>query len=56
VVSAAFSMRRKTLRNTLHAYLKAADFEHLKIDSGLRAENLALEDFVNITRHLEGMA
>lgn len=52
VVSAAFSQRRKTLRNTLHHYLKADDFRALGIDSGLRAENLTVENFVTITNFL----
>lgn len=54
VVTAAFAMRRKTLRNTLHAYLSGADFEQLAIDPGLRAENLGLADFVRIANHVEG--
>lgn len=54
VVTAAFAMRRKTLRNTLHAYLGGADFEQLAIDPGLRAENLGLADFVRIANHVEG--
>lgn len=54
VVTAAFAMRRKTLRNTLHAFLDGADFELLGIDPGLRAENLALTDFVHIANHVGG--
>lgn len=53
VVTAAFAMRRKTLRNTLHAYLKGPDFERLGIDPGLRAENLAVADFVRIANYIE---
>ncbi|MDP3686633.1 MAG: 16S rRNA (adenine(1518)-N(6)/adenine(1519)-N(6))-dimethyltransferase RsmA, partial [Sulfurimicrobium sp.] len=52
VVTAAFSMRRKTLKNTLHAYLKPADFERLGIDPGLRAENLGVQDYVRIVNYL----
>lgn len=52
IVTAAFSMRRKTLRNTLLAYLKLADFERLAIDPGLRAENLAVQDYVRIVNFL----
>ena len=51
IVLAAFAMRRKTLRNTLHAYLKDTDFEHLGIDPGLRAENIGVEDFVRIANY-----
>ena len=39
VVATAFGQRRKTLRNTLKAYLSAHDFEQLGIDSQMRAEN-----------------
>lgn len=52
IVTAAFSMRRKTLKNTLLAYLKLADFEQLAIDPGLRAENLAVQDYVRIVNFL----
>jgi 16S rRNA (adenine1518-N6/adenine1519-N6)-dimethyltransferase len=49
IVSAAFSQRRKTLRNTLRRYLKPEDYAVLKIDPGLRAENLSVAEFVAIT-------
>jgi 16S rRNA (adenine1518-N6/adenine1519-N6)-dimethyltransferase len=52
IVSAAFSQRRKTLRNTLHAHLKPEDYVVLGIDPGLRAENLSVAQFVTITNHL----
>lgn len=52
VVSAAFSQRRKTLRNTLRDYLNTDDFSTLGIDSGLRAENLSVENFVAIANFL----
>lgn len=51
IVSAAFAMRRKTLRNTLHGYLNDTDFEHLGIDPGLRAENIGVQDFVRIANY-----
>jgi 16S rRNA (adenine1518-N6/adenine1519-N6)-dimethyltransferase len=54
VVAAAFSQRRKTLRNTLGSLLKPEDFATLGIDSGLRAEALPLADYERITRHLAG--
>ncbi|PXW83476.1 dimethyladenosine transferase [Nitrosomonas sp. Nm84] len=53
VVSAAFSQRRKTLRNTLRDFLNTDDFCALGIDSGLRAENLSMEHFVAIANFLE---
>lgn len=55
VVSAAFSQRRKTLRNTLRDYLKPADYDNLGLDSGLRAENLSVEQFAAIANYLKGM-
>jgi 16S rRNA (adenine1518-N6/adenine1519-N6)-dimethyltransferase len=48
VVAAAFGQRRKTLRNTLKGYLGAADFERLGVDSGLRAQDLSVADFVTL--------
>lgn len=48
IVSAAFSQRRKTLRNTLKAYLTENDFVHLQIDPQLRAENLGVAEFAHI--------
>jgi len=52
VVAAAFSQRRKTLRNTLASLLKSDDFARLEIDAGLRAENLAVGDYEKITHYL----
>ncbi|MCA1926372.1 MAG: 16S rRNA (adenine(1518)-N(6)/adenine(1519)-N(6))-dimethyltransferase RsmA [Thiobacillus sp.] len=52
VVAAAFSQRRKTLRNTLGGMLKPADFAALGIDAGLRAEALPLQDYERIARCL----
>jgi len=52
VVAAAFSARRKTLRNALP--LAAADFAALAIDPGLRPENLAPSDYVRIAQRVAG--
>ncbi len=52
IVSAAFSQRRKTLRNTLQQYLTSDDFIALGIDSGLRAENLSVDEFAAIANFL----
>jgi 16S rRNA (adenine1518-N6/adenine1519-N6)-dimethyltransferase len=52
VTTAAFSQRRKTLRNTLRDILQAADFETLGIDPGARAETLAVGDFVRIANEV----
>lgn len=52
IVSAAFSQRRKTLRNTMGNYLGSDDYDCLQIDPKLRAENLSLENFLAITDYL----
>lgn len=52
VVSAAFGQRRKTLRNTLRSYLSEEDFTKLGIDAQLRAENLAVAEFVQVANYL----
>ena len=56
VVSAAFGQRRKTLRNTLRGHLDEADFEKLGINPQLRAENLAVADFINVANYLDERA
>ncbi|MEC8442740.1 MAG: 16S rRNA (adenine(1518)-N(6)/adenine(1519)-N(6))-dimethyltransferase RsmA [Pseudomonadota bacterium] len=48
VVREAFSMRRKTIRNTLKNLIDAATLESLGIDTGLRPENLSLAQYVTI--------
>jgi 16S rRNA (adenine1518-N6/adenine1519-N6)-dimethyltransferase len=45
VVTAAFSQRRKTLRNALRSLLEARDIEACGVDPSLRAETLAPEIF-----------
>jgi 16S rRNA (adenine1518-N6/adenine1519-N6)-dimethyltransferase len=52
VVAAAFSQRRKTLRNSLRNYLAAADFSALTIDAQARAQDLPVRDFVAIANHI----
>ena len=53
IVRTAFGQRRKTLRNTLRSYLIEDDFEKLDINAQLRAENLAVADFVKVTNYLD---
>jgi 16S rRNA (adenine1518-N6/adenine1519-N6)-dimethyltransferase len=48
IVAAAFAQRRKTLRNTLKAYFKAADFATVGVDAGLRAQDLGVAEFVRL--------
>ncbi len=52
VVLAAFSQRRKTLRNTLKGLLTDEGFTALQLDSQQRAENLSVADFVAIANYL----
>jgi len=47
-VAKAFSMRRKTLRNSLHGLISASDLAALGIDPGVRAETLPVAAFVTI--------
>ncbi|HTR00939.1 MAG TPA: 16S rRNA (adenine(1518)-N(6)/adenine(1519)-N(6))-dimethyltransferase RsmA [Candidatus Acidoferrum sp.] len=48
VVKAAFGQRRKTLRNTLKAVFSPEKLAVLPIDTGLRAENLSVTDYVRL--------
>lgn len=50
VVSAAFSQRRKTLRNSLRNWVEAAEIEACGIDPGARAETIAPEGFAALAR------
>ena len=52
VVTAAFSQRRKMLRNTLKGILDDAGFAALGIDPTRRAEDLAVDDYVRIANSL----
>ncbi|MEW6414305.1 MAG: 16S rRNA (adenine(1518)-N(6)/adenine(1519)-N(6))-dimethyltransferase RsmA [Pseudomonadota bacterium] len=56
IVAAAFSQRRKTLKNTLAGLVQAEDFAALGIDPGLRAEALPLAGYEAITRRLAAHA
>lgn len=57
LVKAGFLKRRKTILNSLSAVAKKENlkkvFEKLDIKENLRAENLSLDDFINITNELE---
>ena len=55
IVAAAFSQRRKTLRNALKGYFTARDFEQLGIDGGLRAQDLGVADFARMADATAGM-
>ncbi len=53
VVSAAFSHRRKTLKNSLAGLLSESRLLELGLNPGLRAENLSLADYVKLARNME---
>ena len=48
----AFSKRRKTVRNALRSYLTTDDLEQLKIDPGLRPENLKPEEYFRCANYI----
>ncbi|MDP3537529.1 MAG: 16S rRNA (adenine(1518)-N(6)/adenine(1519)-N(6))-dimethyltransferase RsmA [Azonexus sp.] len=52
VVQAAFSQRRKMLRNTLKGTLSDAGFTELGIPMTCRAEDVSVEDYVRIANYL----
>ena len=56
IVAAAFSKRRKTLRNALGSYFEAAEFERLGVDARLRAQDLRVTDFVRMADAIAGRA
>jgi len=49
IVKAAFSQRRKTLRNSLRDHMTDEMWEQLSVSSTLRAENISVQEFVQIT-------
>ena len=55
VVLKAFAQRRKTLRNNLKELLDDKGFADLNIDARLRAENLAVEQYVAIANYLSAL-
>jgi 16S rRNA (adenine1518-N6/adenine1519-N6)-dimethyltransferase len=52
VVAAAFSQRRKTLRNSLSALLEPARIEAAGVDPGARPETLPPERFAALAAQL----
>lgn len=48
IVAAAFSQRRKTLRNALKGHFDAQELERLGVDGGRRAQDLGVADFVRM--------
>ena len=52
VVTAAFSQRRKMLRNTLAAYRDRVDFDALGFDLARRAEDVPVDEYVALAQRL----
>ncbi|CAB3757934.1 16S rRNA (adenine(1518)-N(6)/adenine(1519)-N(6))-dimethyltransferase RsmA [Paraburkholderia humisilvae] len=50
VVTAAFSQRRKMLRNTLAGYRDVIDFDALGFDLARRAEDVPVDEYVRVAR------
>ncbi|TSA00629.1 MAG: 16S rRNA (adenine(1518)-N(6)/adenine(1519)-N(6))-dimethyltransferase RsmA [Rhodocyclaceae bacterium] len=56
VVTAAFSQRRKMLRNTLSEFISEADLAALGIAPTARAEDIAVADYVRLANTLADLA
>lgn len=52
VVTQAFSMRRKTVRNSLKGILTAEEMEQIGVDVTYRAEQVSLKQFVDIANYI----
>lgn len=52
IVATAFNQRRKTLKNALSNVAGEEDLDALGIDSGLRPENLAIDDWIALANRL----
>jgi 16S rRNA (adenine1518-N6/adenine1519-N6)-dimethyltransferase len=52
LVAAAFSQRRKTIRNSLRQLVDADDFAAVGIDPGLRAEAISIDHYVALANYL----
>ncbi len=53
VVTTAFSQRRKTLRNSLKKLISEDDIIALDINPVLRAETISLQQFADLSQHIE---
>lgn len=54
LVTAAFSKRRKTIRNALKDEVSAEDLDVIGIDAGLRPEQIGISDYIALSNHLAG--
>ena len=56
LVTAAFTQRRKTLRNALAGFVDVTGMTSLGIDPQLRPENLSIADYAALTRYLRQLS
>jgi 16S rRNA (adenine1518-N6/adenine1519-N6)-dimethyltransferase len=54
LVREAFNQRRKMLHNSLQKWLSATQLAEMNIDPNVRPEQLAVQDFVNISNMITG--
>ena len=54
LVTAAFSQRRKMLRNTLAEYRETVDFDALGFDLARRAEDVPVDEYVRVAQAIAG--
>jgi len=52
VCSMAFNQRRKTIRNGLRDLLSVEQLQEIGIDTTKRAENITIEEYVNIANYV----
>lgn len=52
MVTEAFNMRRKTIRNVWRNRLTESELSQIGINPGLRPENLALEEFIKVANYV----
>jgi len=52
IVSSAFNQRRKTIHNSLENFFTDQIFNELDIDPKMRAENLSIEQYINLANYL----
>ena len=54
IVKAGFGNRRKTLKNSLsNSIFKSYDFSKIELSLNKRAEELDVEDFINLTEYIK---
>lgn len=53
IVNVAFQQRRKTIRNSLKSLAQEEDLAAVGLDLKARAENLSVQDYINLARYLK---